>query len=379
MREISIGGVIVKKRILCGTAAALCLLAGTAQADVTAVRNGSQLNVNDEWGYYLDVYNIGGSNYYKLRDIVCIMNGWNVPIGLEYNQSANRIDIITGGVYRIIGTELHSTSRKATVSAQESDIQVYVDGKQMSFDAYEIDGSTYFKLRDLAEPIGFDVQYNASTGQVAIYPDNNGFKLLEHMNNTYGTNLTPADAPKDTTPQFDTTTKGMDIKTALNQAPLNPQKTKLDDLNQAIEQFMAEHFTPDMDTYTKAKVTYDYIIKNMTYGTPDFAFDNSPESNAGYMFLTHRGVCDHYSAFFAAIMRYVGLDMHIVNGSTHAASGGMTGHTWTTARINGLDYVFDPQIDQNIGGKSNPTYYRFGKPYSELPGKYEPYVYNDFE
>ena len=70
--------------------------------------------------------------------------------------------------------------------------------------------------------------------------------------------------------------------------------------------------------------------------------------------------------------------MHVVNGSTHAASGGMTGHTWTTARINGLDYVFDPQIDQNIGGKSNPTYYRFGKPYSELPGKYEPYVYNDF-
>ena len=79
---------------------------------------------------------------------------------------------------------------------------------------------------------------------------------------------------------------------------------------------MAEYFTPDMDTYTKAKVTYDYIIKNMTYGTPDFAFDTSPEGDAGYMFLTHRGVCDHYSAFFAAIMRYVGLDMHVVNGST---------------------------------------------------------------
>ena len=70
MSEISTGGVVVKKQILCGTAAALCLLAGTAQADVTAVRNSSQLNVNDEWGYYLDVYNIGGSNYYKLRDIV---------------------------------------------------------------------------------------------------------------------------------------------------------------------------------------------------------------------------------------------------------------------------------------------------------------------
>ena len=50
----------MKKQILCGTVAALCLLAGTAKADVTAVRNNSQLNVNDEWGYYLDVYNIGG-------------------------------------------------------------------------------------------------------------------------------------------------------------------------------------------------------------------------------------------------------------------------------------------------------------------------------
>lgn len=93
---------------------------------------------------------ISGANYYKLRDIICIMNGWHVPVGLEYNQSANRIDIITGGIYQILGTELQATGQKATATARESDIQVYVDGKQMSFDAYEIDGSTYFKLRDLA-------------------------------------------------------------------------------------------------------------------------------------------------------------------------------------------------------------------------------------
>lgn len=369
----------MNKKMLCAAIATICIASGTAKADTLATRNNSQLNVNDEWGYYLDVYTIQDSNYYKLRDIICIMNGWNVTLGLEYNQAANRIDITSGGVYEILGTELYANSSKSTATAKQSSIQLYVDGNRVTCSAYEINGSTYFKLRDLADPIGFDVQYNSATGQVAIYPHNNGFKLLDFMNETYGMDLKPTDAPKNTTPQFDTTTKGLDIKTALNQATLNPQKTKLDDLNQRIEQFMAEHFTPDMDTYTKAKVTYDYIIKNMTYATPDIAFDDSPENDAGYMFLTNQGVCDHYSAFFAAIMRYVGLDMHVVNGYTHAASGGMTGHTWTTARINGLDYVFDPQIDQNIGGKNNPTYYRFGKPYSELPGKYEPQAYNDFE
>lgn len=46
-----------------------------------------------------------------------------------------------------------------------------VDGKSVTSDAYNIDGNNYFKIRDIAYYMDFDVSYDDTTNSVVIYPD----------------------------------------------------------------------------------------------------------------------------------------------------------------------------------------------------------------
>ena len=43
--------------------------------------------------------------------------------------------------------------------------------------------------------------------------------------------------------------------------------------------------------------------------------------------------------------------------------------------VHGVDYIFDPQVEDNIANDGAIRYLRYGKTYEELPGKY--YLYAD--
>lgn len=416
------------KKLMCTAAACTLAMPVTVSAGVQAQRNSDPFLVNDEWTYQMDVFTINGTNYYKLRDIVCILNGWGDPVGLKYDGAANSIYLTGGEEYKIVGTELEATGSNRYADAAVSNAKLYVDGRRVNCSAYNIKGTTYFKLRDLASALDFKVGYDAARNMVSMNIDTD-FNMVDfaekqnanqdiydllggdfffytnsddeaaalqallemmmsgdsgyHYEETY---VSSKDGIKDLpNAQFDTRTKGGDIRTLLNNYPLKPQKTIYPELNALVEKFMAENFKPGMDTYTKARVAYDYFVKNMTYGSGHLSPSEMPaidglEYNAYVMLKKHQGVCDHYSAAYATILRYIGIDTKLVLGQTHMASGGYGGHTWVVARINGLDYVFDPQVEQNICGKGgNVTSYRFGKAYSSMPDKYTQGKYYEFQ
>ena len=71
----------------------------------------------------------------------------------------------------------YASAANVTVSLQN----LSVDGIDADCDKYNIDGSNYFKLRDLGDALGFTVDYDAdsntaivlSKGSTAVYrPDN---------------------------------------------------------------------------------------------------------------------------------------------------------------------------------------------------------------
>lgn len=395
------------KKLLCSALCACIVVSSSTSAfsAVKAVRNNDGFVVNSEWEYFMDVYNINGSNYYKLRDIVCILNGWQNYMSLEYKASENSIYIDTNGYYDEVGSELAATGTNAYADAVVSSANVYVDGKKINCSAYNINGNTYFKLRDLADALNFSVNYDPQQNLVFMDINSGSFSMTDFINSNnadffdnfyiseneyfYFSDFDDSEdiaEVKKTPAQFDTSTKGGDIKTLLNSVSLNPKKTIYNDLNKDIDKFMAEHFTSGMDTYTKAVVTYDYLINNISYNSPMYDYNGNDdifgtvEYNALSLLETKEGVCDNYSAAFAVIMRAVGVDMKVTTGKTHMANGGYGGHAWVTLRINGLDYVFDPQVEQDIrdstGGK---TYYRFGKAYSAVSDKYVPEYYYEFQ
>ena len=171
-----------------------------------------------------------------------------------------------------------------------------------------------------------------------------------------------------------------DAESILNSAPLTPTWTKSQDCNNVIRETLAQITTDSMTTYEKVKACYDYLIENCAYSYTADATKVTPFKVSAYIMLTRRiGVCDDYSCAFAALIRAIGLNCYTISGKTAKATGGMTGHVWTVININGKEYVFDPQIDDNISKGGPIYYYRFCKTYDEVPESYANYkVYQSY-
>ena len=169
---------------------------------------------------------------------------------------------------------------------------------------------------------------------------------------------------------FTGSAKAMDNEYLLNNAELYPTWTGEDYCDEVVWQTLNQITYDGMSTCDKVRACYDYLVDTCTYGDNvlrlDFPEDNGTARAYG-MLVGHVGACDDYSCAFAALTRAIGLNCYTVYGQTARADGGYTGHIWCVVAIDGVEYVFDPQIDDNIGAD---VYYRFCVTYDETPGSY---------
>ncbi|MBQ3934608.1 MAG: transglutaminase domain-containing protein [Clostridia bacterium] len=153
------------------------------------------------------------------------------------------------------------------------------------------------------------------------------------------------------------------VRKLLDSAELHPYVTDNEDLNNYLDVLFAELFTPDMDTYEKVKVCYDWLIEHTYYRSPNH-WDNAKNywMCAYQVLVDGYGTCNCYSATFTAMMRKIGLECYVVTGYTTANAGGYTSHDWTTVRIGEKWYIFDPQVEDAIANRTRSkevTYIRF--------------------
>ena len=117
--------------------------------------------------YELAGYNVNNSNYYKIRDIAMLMSTTSARFNVEWDPSLNGISILTGERYEIIGGELEN-SPQSSLEISETSSPIYIDGVLSEVEAYTINGSTYFKIRDIADAAGFEVEWNNETQTIII-------------------------------------------------------------------------------------------------------------------------------------------------------------------------------------------------------------------
>jgi len=114
-----------------------------------------------------DAYNIGGSNYFKLRDLAYALNGSAKQFEISWNSANNAISLIRGKRYTVAGGEM-TGKRAGGKTAVPANSKIFLDGKEVFFTAYNISGSNYFKLRDIGQALDFGVGWNAAAGTVFI-------------------------------------------------------------------------------------------------------------------------------------------------------------------------------------------------------------------
>ncbi len=181
------------------------------------------------------------------------------------------------------------------------------------------------------------------------------------------------------------------LQALLNSVALEPKGTVSPALDARVNAFIDAHLSDSMDTYTKVKTVFDYMIENYTYDnsainiTSDETLLSLYLSGAMTEFYAYsileseRGVCNDYSAAFAVILRKLGLETRLVEGIAYTTDGSGSGHAWAEVNLGGTWYLFDPQIEQNIAERDGYVhYYRFGVTMESIPGRYDTYGYWDF-
>ena len=117
-----------------------------------------------------EAYNIGGYTYFKLRDIAMALTDTNAKFDTGWDPDNRIINIITGVTYLPMGGELaigDGTDKKAVIS----DAKLSLNGGIIAPTAYNINGNNYYKLRDLGDSIGFDVQWDEQSKTIIIYTE----------------------------------------------------------------------------------------------------------------------------------------------------------------------------------------------------------------
>lgn len=122
-------------------------------------------------GNYVNVsgFNINGSNYYKIRDVALILRGTQSKFEVSWNEYLGKIEIKTGTKYTAIGTELEHVKFYNTITPVKGNLSV--NGKDVYFDAYNIDGNTYFKVRDIGDMVGYTTGWDAENAIILIVTD----------------------------------------------------------------------------------------------------------------------------------------------------------------------------------------------------------------
>ncbi len=116
----------------------------------------------------MEGYNIGGSNYFKLRDLAKALEGTEKRFAVDFDGAGGAIHLQPGQAYKSIGGELTGSDRMERKKATTAGTKITVNGSEVSLSAYNIEGSTYFKLRDLGQALNIPVIWRALDNSVRI-------------------------------------------------------------------------------------------------------------------------------------------------------------------------------------------------------------------
>lgn len=143
---------------------AFVLTASTLCFSATAA-SGTKIKVDGEVVSFV-AYNIKDNNYFKLRDIANVLKGTDAHFDVLWNAEKGAIELISGCDYSTI--EELTKEKFENPEIVQSTAKIYQDGHLVLLNAYNINGNTFFKLRDLADVIDFGVNWIADESIIEI-------------------------------------------------------------------------------------------------------------------------------------------------------------------------------------------------------------------
>lgn len=174
------------KKMICKILSAIMILTSVTAISVSAdeaVPTTSTVLVNGN-NIKFDSYNINGNNYFKLRDLAYVLNTTEKQFSIGYNEVLNTVSLTSRQPYIAVGGEMEIGDGD-NVQTEPTSSTILKNGEGVQLQAYLIDDSNYFKLRDIGELLDFSVEWNGEENSISIdtsksyVSENEGDKVTE--------------------------------------------------------------------------------------------------------------------------------------------------------------------------------------------------------
>ena len=132
----------------------------------TAKPTSSTVLVNGE-NVSFDAYNINGNNYFKLRDLAYTLSETEKQFEVYWCGECNAIILTSNKPYTADGGEMMSKGA-GEKTATPTNSQIIMDGKEVQFTSYNIEGNNYFKLRDIGAAFDFGVNWHGESNTIYV-------------------------------------------------------------------------------------------------------------------------------------------------------------------------------------------------------------------
>jgi hypothetical protein len=125
---------------------------------------------------------------------------------------------------------------------------------------------------------------------------------------------------------------------------------------------------PDADRFALLRVIYDHCHQNHTYrriyeGNPEYGETGWEIRLAKDMMESGKGNCYSFSAVFWALARGIGYEVRAISGKCLADE---QPHSWCILELDGEDYIFDPQWQNNYTERGIDHYDMFKIPMDQI-------------
>lgn len=114
----------------------------------------------------IQTYNLNDYNYVKLRDIAALVNGTSNQFDVVWDGNTNILWIDKNTPYTYVGGELETEVGRKGVVNPVSVSSFRVNGTEVYPDGYGILNNNYYRLRDIGELIGFDVDWDGTNAVI---------------------------------------------------------------------------------------------------------------------------------------------------------------------------------------------------------------------
>lgn len=267
------------------------------------VLSSQNLTVNGEVITGLEIYNIDGNNYFKLRDVAYLLNGTESQFNVTWDAEHNAVLIDLGVPYVAVGGECVNSGVDKSSTAVKSSQTIWID-TPVSIAAYNIGGNNYLKLRDLLSYTTATVDWDASTNTIVVA------------------------TPTSTQPSSDVMTDAEYIESVKQTSPEGyAGAMALHD-----ELWATGQLTSSMNERQIFQVYYTWIQKNVKYDQDVNSISHSPTG----FFKNHKAVCDGYSKSFKLLMNIEG-----IRCGCCATQNGYNDHMWNKVTLDGREIYID--------------------------------------